>query len=720
MNPDVDNTGKRKDLFKTASRDLLQGGYLFDGTVMFTPQKIPNDPVELFVQDENEENIRITIRLVGDLTWGDHHYIQLFNIIIRKCLALMGLKQVGRNYYMPDQKIVISEHKIQLWPGYFTSMRQHEKDILLNVDLQFKFMRTDNVYDLLLECQGANARKEFQSKIIGSVVLTYYNNKTYKIDDVDFQSSPNNTFKMADGSEITYKQYYQRKYNVNIRNQDQPLLVSRSKPRELRAGMPETIFLVPELCQLTGLTDRQRENFNLMKTLASHTRIGVESRIRKLMDFSRQIHSRPEVVQEIRRWDLDIGERLVQFQGRVLPNEHIVSGGDTRYNSGPQADWTKELRSKPMVCAPKMERLAVVCPARLKNATQDFLQTLARTASGMRWSIGSPKIFEINDDRSGSYIEKIENIINSAHPTLILVILSNNSQDRYSAIKKKCYVDRGVPTQMFVARNLNSKGIMSIATKVAIQMNCKIGGAPWTISVPLNGLMVVGYDVCRDTANRKKSFSGMVSSLDKQMTRYFSCTSEHKMEEELSNNFAAYLLLACKKYKEVNKHYPDRILIYRDGVGEGQIPYVHEHELNNIKKKLKQDIYKNNDLKMAFVIVSKRINTRIFTEKDNPPPGTVVDDVITLPERYDFYIVSQCVRQGTVSPTSYNVIEDTLGLTPDRMQILTYKLTHMYYNWSGTVRVPAPCQYAHKLAFMVSQNLHRPAHPDLENVLYYL
>ena len=28
----------------------------------------------------------------------------------------------------------------------------------------------------------------------------------------------------------------------------------------------------------------------------------------------------------------------------------------------------------------------------------------------------------------------------------------------------------------------------------------------------------------------------------------------------------------------------------------------------------------------------------------------------------------------------------------------SYKLTHMYYNWPGTVRVPAPCQYAHKVS----------------------
>lgn len=78
------------------------------------------------------------------------------------------------------------------------------------------------------------------------------------------------------------------------------------------------------------------------------------------------------------------------------------------------------------------------------------------------------------------------------------------------------------------------------------------------------------------------------------------------------------------------------------------------------------------------------------------------------------------MRQGTVAPTSYNVIYDTMGLPPDRMQMLTYKLCHMYYNWSGTVRVPAPCQYAHKLAFLTAQNLHRTANRALENILFYL
>ena len=94
---------------------------------------------------------------------------------------------------------------------------------------------------------------------------------------------------------------------------------------------------------------------------------------------------------------------------------------------------------------------------------------------------------------------------------------------------------------------------------------------------------------------------------------------------------------------------------------------------------------------------------------------------MTLPERYDFFLVSQSVRQGTVNPTSYNVIQDDIGkqhlgpsylsllmrwfslaLKPDQLQKLTYKLTHLYYNWPGTVRVPQVCQYAHKVSSLIT------------------
>lgn len=164
-------------------------------------------------------------------------------------------------------------------------------------------------------------------------------------------------------------------------------------------------------------------------------------------------------------------------------------------------------------------------------------------------------------------------------------------------------------------------------------MNCKLGGAPWAVVIPLKGVMVVGYDVCHDTMEKSKSFGGMVASLDRNFTRYYNMASPHTNGEELSNDFALFLLNACNVYKRVNGALPEKIIIYRDGVGDGQLPYVYQHELEHIKVQLSDTLYPNNSLKMAFIVVSKRINTRIFKGNDNPAPGTVVDDCITLPER---------------------------------------------------------------------------------------
>lgn len=118
--------------------------------------------------------------------------------------------------------------------------------------------------------------------------------------------------------------------------------------------------------------------------------------------------------------------------------------------------------------------------------------------------------------------------------------------------------------QVILAKNLDSKGTMSIATKVAIQLNCKLGGAPWALPIPVAGLMIVGYDVCHDTSNRTKSFGAMVASLDRFATRYYNIASAHANGEELSNDFSLNMVKACKEFAKNNgNQFPEKIIIYR-------------------------------------------------------------------------------------------------------------------------------------------------------------
>lgn len=213
----------------------------------------------------------------------------------------------------------------------------------------------------------------------------------------------------------------------------------------------------------------------------------------------------------------------------------------------------------------------------------------------------------------------------------------------------------------------------------------------------------------------------MVATMNDECTKFFSTVSEHKVGEELSNTIGLDVVRAIKRYHEIHKILPARIMFYRDGVGDGQIEHVVEHEIVSIKGKIDEvyNVFKAT-YKFTFLIINKRINTRLFLNGANPPAGFVADTVITNPLRYDFFLISQSVTQGTVSPTYYNVIDDNSGWSPDIIQRLSYKLCHTYYNTAATTRVPAPVHYAHKLAFLVSQSIHKSPHAALQNQLYFL
>jgi aubergine-like protein len=107
---------------------------------------------------------------------------------------------------------------------------------------------------------------------------------------------------------------------------------------------------------------------------------------------------------------------------------------------------------------------------------------------------------KISDDRTDSYLRALDEFLNM-DPRLIMCIVPNNRADRYSAIKKRTCVDRSVPTQVILTKTITPKqggggALMSVATKVVIQLNCKLGGAPWMVNMPISGLMTIGFDVC--------------------------------------------------------------------------------------------------------------------------------------------------------------------------------------------------------------------------------
>jgi aubergine-like protein len=75
----------------------------------------------------------------------------------------------------------------------------------------------------------------------------------------DFDRSPKDTFFLSDGTEISFIDYFKKKYNICIKDPNQPLIVNRPKAKTAHEETTaRLIVLVPEQCYLTGLTDVSR------------------------------------------------------------------------------------------------------------------------------------------------------------------------------------------------------------------------------------------------------------------------------------------------------------------------------------------------------------------------------------------------------------------------------------------------------------------------------
>ncbi len=114
------------------------------------------------IREADQSQVELSIRLVAELAPTDVMYLQIYNIMIRKCLDGMGLEELGRHFYDYRQAIKIPAHRLELWPGYKTSMRNHERNVMLCVDTTHKVLRTDSCLDRMNairgEARGGNER----------------------------------------------------------------------------------------------------------------------------------------------------------------------------------------------------------------------------------------------------------------------------------------------------------------------------------------------------------------------------------------------------------------------------------------------------------------------------------------------------------------------------------------------------------------------------------
>jgi len=336
--------------------------------------------------------------------------------------------------------------------------------------------------------------------------------------------------------------------------------------------------------------------------------------------------------------------------------------------------------------------------------------------------MNDPRFIEIHNDQD--FIRTVGNL-NSQETTLVVVVLPNSQVDRYSRIKKELVTRTPIPSQCILNNTITkTKMLKSVCTKVVQQMSAKIGAQLWTVNIPLKATLIVGIDICHDS-QAHCSILGFVSTLNSEASNYYSQVQRVDANQEISTKLRTCMVNSLRQFQTVVGQLPERVFVYRDGVGESQTRSVLEGEIPQLEGAFQETYAEKPQPRFTFVIVRKRVNSRFFEPQQhshliNPEPGTLIDSVVVHRNEYDFFLISQVARQGSVTPTYYHVVKDTSGLPALRLQLLTFKLCHLFYNWPGTIAVPAPCQYAHRIAFFVAKYIHHNPSAALSKLLYYL
>lgn len=439
-----------------------------------------------------------------------------------------------------------------------------------------------------------------------------------------------------------------------------------------------------------------------------------------------KLTSNQKVKEEFAKFGVQISDKPVTVDGVKLKTEEIRFGNNKTVKN---SSWQKDIgRSCPINKPEPLDYWTLVYTGYDKRTARKFINDIFKVAKGLGVNVSNPREEEIRDFHGDSFAKVLDNL--DPKTQIVVVLLPRDDSATYSKVKSKC-VEKGIVSQMVVAQKY-AHAKLSMTTNILLQIQSKIGAELWNVNIPMSKVMIVGIEITHHQRKKGDSVGALVATLNSTFTKYFTKTLFAKGGKTVGDVLTPAMLGALNNYYRANKQLPGAIFIYRDGVSEGELQRVLNEEIEAVRaacKKIPAQVAKNYDPKLLFVSVNKRINQKFFLRDGNtlknPEPGTLVNTKVTKSNIWEFYLMPTFVNQGCTNPVKYTVLYNSANVKAKIIEQLTYKLTHTYFNWTGTIKIPSPVMYAHKCAEFVGQRLHiKSTGPTTEiekkNSFYYL
>ncbi|RCN47663.1 piwi domain protein [Ancylostoma caninum] len=417
-----------------------------------------------------------------------------------------------------------------------------------------------------------------------------------------------------------------------------------------------------------------------------------------------------------------INSAMTEVKGRVLSAPKLQYGGRNKATALPnQGVW--DMRGKQFHTGIDVKVWAIACFAQQQHVKENDLRNFTAQLQRISNDAGMPIVGQPCFCKYAMGVDQVEPMFKYLKQTfsgiqLVVVILPGKTPV-YAEVKRVGDTVLGIATQCVQAKNV-IKTTPQTLSNLCLKMNVKLGGVN-SILLPAvrprifnEPVIFFGCDITHPPAgdSRKPSIAAVVASMDAHPSRYAATVRVQQHRQEIISDLTYMVRELLVQFYRNTRFKPTRIVVYRDGVSEGQFFNVLQYELRAMREACMM-LESGYQPGITFIAVQKRHHTRLFAvdKKDqvgkafNIPPGTTVDVGITHPTEFDFYLCSHAGIQGTSRPSHYHVLWDDNELTADELQQLTYQMCHTYVRCTRSVSIPAPAYYAHLVAFRARYHL---------------
>ncbi|KAF7975299.1 hypothetical protein HWV62_10070 [Athelia sp. TMB] len=584
---------------------------------------------------------------------------------------------------------------LEFWQGIFQSIRPAIGRLLVNVDVTngimyqsgslidvaMAFLRAKNINELALSSKDDKFKK-LKSFLKGIFIVAPNLKRRIKIQSL--QDYAGEYVFVKDTQETTVARHYKDAHGITIRY---------VKLFGVAAGPKDRQLVFPaEVCRVVGgqLYKKKLSPDATAKVVPLATK-APQARLDTIMNGIGQGKTGAITAPGIdygsspflQTAGMTIAPGLLEIEGIVVTPPSL-SFGNKQFINPEHGKW--DMRNKQFYQgAPGFKQLTVVDCA---HCQEENLRNIFQQLNAMFKSLGMAPVGLQPARSNGHDLEKVLMSLKE-RPQMVLFILPGDASaaaDLYRKIKFVCDVKLGLLSQCVLAEKI-SKVSPQYLNNCALKINARLTGSnlvPESATMKTlkqKPVMIVGADVSHPgPGSLQPSITSIAWSYDQNFVKYRARATIQSPRVEMIDKFQGMMKFAILDFAVSAKAAPFRIIIYRDGVSEGEYDIVEETEIAAVSAAI-DDCYAEwvakglipptaEKPKLTFVIVGKRHHIRFFPKNGmgedrtgNCPAGFLAAKGLESPftaasRRRDFYLQSHGSLQGTSRPAHYIVLRD--------------------------------------------------------------